>query len=152
MLLSRSALLLAATATLRAQLPAFEPPPTAQTRSVEVADGGRIDIRLVTTGAPAGKTLDIQIRLRPTKGRPDPMQVSVAGDGGTVAYTHNSSSGAGYETFTYTVQRAGGPVSPPATVSVRIIESPSQLAVAMTRLDFGAVTLARWERGNRWCS
>lgn len=140
MFVSRSVLLLTVTATLRAQLPVFEAPPTAMTQSVEVADGGRIDIRLATTGAPAGKTLDIQIRLRPTKGRLDPVQVSVAGDGGTVAYTHNPSSGAGYDTFTYTVQRAGGPVSPPATVSVRIFESPSQLAVAMTRLDFGAVS------------
>lgn len=138
-LLSRSILLVATAVTVCGQLPAFEAPPTATTRSVEVADGGRIDIRLGTTGSPAGKTLDIQIRLRPSKGRLDPVQVSIAGDGGTVAYTHNSSLGAGYDTFTYTVQRAGGPVSPPATVSVRIVESPSFLAVAMTQLDFGAV-------------
>lgn len=138
-LLSRSALLFLTVIVSRGQLPAFEAPPSAMTRSVEVSDGGRTEIRLGTSGSPGGKTLDIQIRLRPSKGRLDPVQVSIAGDGGTVAYTHNSSLGAGYDTFTYTVQRAGGPVSPPATVSVRIVESPSFLVVAMTQLDFGAV-------------
>ena len=123
----------------RGQTPVFEPPPTATTRSVAVAEGGRIDIRLGTIGSPAGKTLDIQIRLRPTKGRLEPVQVSVAGDGGTVGYTHVPPFGAGYDSFTYTVQRAGGPVSPPATVTVRIPESPAQLAVGMAHLDFGAV-------------
>ena len=123
----------------RSQTPVFESPPTAMTRSVEVTEGGRIDIRLGTIGSPVGRTLDIQIRLRPTKGRLEPVQVSVAGDGGTVGYTHVSTSGGGYDSFTYTVQRAGGPVSPPATVTVRIPESPAQLAVGMTHLDFGAV-------------
>lgn len=119
----------------------FAPPPTPMSRTVEVQEGGRVDIPLTLTGAPAGRTLDFVIRVPPSKGRLDPVRTSIGGDAAQVTYTHNPSAGGGRDQFTFAVQRAGGGVSSSATIDIRIVENPPRLLVLPALLDFGPAAL-----------
>lgn len=119
----------------------FSPPPSPMSRTVEVAEGGRIDIPLTVTGAPAGRTLDFVIRIPPTKGRLDPVRNAIAGDSAAVTYTHNPALGGGRDQFSFAVQRNPGGTSSSATIDIRIVENPPRLQVLPLLLDFGPVPL-----------
>lgn len=139
-LVSAVALLWSGVAWADINLP-FEPPPSPQSRTVEIAEGGRIDIPLTLAGAPRGRTLDFIVRSPPTKGRLDPVRNSVAGDSAQVTYTHNPALGGGRDQFTFAVQRTSGGISASATIDIRIVENPPRLLVLPAALDFGPAPL-----------
>ncbi|MBS0660252.1 MAG: hypothetical protein JSR82_18680 [Verrucomicrobia bacterium] len=119
----------------------FAPPPTPLARTVEVPEGGRIDIPLTIVGAPTGRALEFVIRQPPAKGRLDPVRNSVRGDSAIVTYTHNPSAGGGRDQFSFAVQSVGGGISGSATIDVRIAENPPRLMVLPAWLDFGPAPL-----------
>lgn len=119
----------------------FAPPPTPMSRTVDVPEGGRIDIPLTLTGAPGGRTLEFVVRVPPTKGRLDPVRNAIGGDAAMVTYTHNPAAGGGRDQFTFAVQRGAGGYSSSATIDIRIAENPPRLLVLPALVDFGPAAL-----------
>ncbi len=120
------------------EAPTPPPPPMPQDQQISIYRGRTVEIPLRAIGRANGQ-LKFLIRIKPKTGKLG--EIRFTGDKtAVVTYTHNESSGASADGFTYAVQGLGTAVSAPGRVQITVSENPPAFSVVHA-IDFSTTMI-----------
>jgi hypothetical protein len=120
-------------------------PPSGVSQSVQVQQGGRVDIILEAHGY-EGKTVSFLPRDTPAHGALTGFRQLTRN---TAAVTYSQDPGdeaSDRDSFTFSVQVRDSMVSAPATVDIAIVPLPSRVVASPAELDFGTLNVGEVSR------